>query len=88
VQSVLALPVLALVELSTIGDAQFASHAPPLLGYVVRRATSGVGIEWCDFAPHSLAQWYELPGQAGPRRERHAVNRVALRKPTEPTRRS
>jgi PilZ domain len=54
VRTRLRLPTLSLVEVTLPGRGMTA-EARTVAGYVVRRTSNGIGVEWCDFAPQPIA---------------------------------
>jgi len=48
------LPLWTRVALYLDGARRGRHARQPLLAYVVRRTEAGVGLEWCQFAPHAI----------------------------------
>ena len=71
VQTNLALPLLALVHLQPIGPRAVNEGMRRIAACVVRRSGDGIGLEWCDDAPHAVDQFLSavLGRDDGPRQD-------------------
>jgi hypothetical protein len=77
-------PVEVVLGARAAEDRSVRRQSPRLPAYVVRETDSGVGIEWCEFAPRAVRELIVRGRRAGGERARARARRSPRHSPREP----